>query len=303
MKNFQELLAVAKSYDTPRLAVAVAQDEDVMRAVDEAFKAGLVEPVLVGDEELIASVAAKLEIDLDSYRIINEQDSLLAVKEAVALIRNGEADILMKGIVGTADLFREVLDRERGLRTGRILSHVAVIQLQRYPKFILMTDAAINIEYSISRKVNLVNNALEVARFLKIERPKVVPIAAIEVVNPDMQATVDAAVLSKMCERGQIRDCIIDGPFAFDVAISVEAALHKGIQSQVAGDADILLMPNIESGNVMYKSLVSFGGAKTAGIVIGASAPILVTSRSDSAETKLYSIALGVLMAADKQIY
>ncbi len=297
MKNFHELLTAAKNYDTPRVSVAVAQDEDVLEAVDEAFKAELIEPILVGDRQLIHELADRLDIDVDRYRIIDEKDSLLAVKEAVALVSTGEADILMKGKVGTAELFREVLNKERGLRTGKILSHVAVMQIQAYHKFILMTDAAINIEYSISRKVNLISNVLEVAKVLKIEMPKVVPIAAVEVVNPDMQATVDAAVLSKMCERGQIKDCIIDGPYALDVAISAEAAAHKGIKNQVAGDADILLMPNIESGNVMYKSLVSFAGTKTAGIVIGARAPIVVTSRSDSAETKLHSIALGILMA------
>jgi len=298
MKNFQELLAEAKSRVTPRISVAVAQDDDVMRAVNEAHKAGLIDPILVGNRQMIEAVADRLNIDLQLFTIIDQRDNLLAAKEAVALVRHGEADILMKGIVGTAELFREVLDREKGLRTGRILSHVAVIQVKGYPKFILMTDAAINIDYSINRKVNLINNALELARVLQIDRPKVVPIAAVEVVNPDMQATVDAAALSKMYERGQFKDCIVDGPLAFDVAISAEAAAHKGIKSPVAGDADILLMPNIESGNVMYKSLVSFAGAKTAGIVIGASAPVLVTSRSDSAETKLHSIALGVLMAA-----
>ncbi|MDW7674982.1 MAG: phosphate butyryltransferase [Bacillota bacterium] len=298
MQDFQEILSEARKCNTPKIAVAVAQDEDVLLGLDEAVKANLVEPILVGDGEEISAMASKLQIDISSYQLIDIPDKLLAVKEAVALVHKGKAELLMKGMIGTAELLKAILDKEIGLRLWKVLSHVAVMKLKNYHKFLLITDAGINIELDLDRKVHIINNAIQVAKVLNIKKPKVVPLAAVEVINPNMQATIDAAALSKMCERGQIKDCIIDGPLAFDNAISLEAAQHKGITSSVAGDADILLAHNIEAGNLMYKSFVYLAEAKTAGIVVGAKVPIVVTSRSDSSETKLYSIALGVLMAS-----
>ncbi|SKA88786.1 phosphate butyryltransferase [Caloramator quimbayensis] len=297
IKNFDELLEIAKQRPKMRLSVAAAQDEEVLLAVDSARKLGFVDALLVGDKEKIENIAQSLSMDLSQYEIIDVKSLQESAKVAVSLVAKGNADFLMKGLLPTADLLRAVLDKETGLRGSGLLSHVMVYSTQNYHKLLFLTDGGMVTYPDLAQKVQIVNNAVKVAKSLGVSPVKVAPLCAVEVVNPDMQATLDAAYLSKMSQRGQIKDCIIDGPLALDNAISKEAAKHKGIESIVAGDADILLVPNIESGNMLGKSLTYFGNAKSAGIIMGAKCPIVLVSRADTHESKLYSIALGCFAA------
>lgn len=297
IQNFAELIKVAQDGPAAKMAVAVAEDEDVLLALDAAQQRGIVDAILVGHQEKIELVAKTAGINLAPYQIIHEENNLQAARRAVQLVSSGNAQLVMKGLIGTADILRAVLDKEVGLRTGRVLSHVAVVDVQGFDHLMLVTDAAMNIAPDLSQKVQIIQNAVLVARALGIDMPKVAPLAAVEVVNPDMPATVEAAQLSKMAERGQIKNCIIDGPLALDNAVSAEAAAHKGIKSPVAGLADILLVPDIEAGNILYKSLTYFARAQMGGMIAGAKAPVVLTSRADSPATKLNSIALGVVAA------
>ncbi|MDF2672902.1 MAG: phosphate butyryltransferase [Clostridiales bacterium] len=300
IKNFDELLLIAKQRPKIKLSVAAAQDDEVLRAVEAARKLGLIDGILVGDKEKIEKIASEISIDLNNYELIDEKDLKMAARMAVTLVSQGKADFLMKGILGTADLLRAVLDKEIGLRTNSLLSHVMIYSVPTYHKLIFLTDGGMVTYPDLNQKIQIIQNAVKVAKNMGISPINVVPLAAVEVINPDMQATLDAAALSKMNQRGQIKDCIIDGPLALDNAISMEAAKHKGIESPVAGEADILLVPNIESGNLLGKSLTYFANAKSAGIVMGAKCPIVLVSRADSQESKLYSIALGCVTASIK---
>lgn len=300
LTTIQGIIDKAKQVPKQTLVVAAAEDNEVLAAVSESVKLGIVDAVLVGDEEQINSIAKGNAYDISGCKVINETNKIKAARKSVEMVSKGEADLVMKGLLGTADILRAVLDKEIGLRTGKVLSHVAVLEVPGFERLFLLTDGAMNIAPDLSQKAQIVQNAVTVAKAIGNNMPKVVPLAAVELVNPDMQPTLDAANLSKMADRGQIKDCIIDGPLALDNAISLEAAEHKGITSPVAGKADILLVPNIEAGNVLYKSMVYFARGKTAGIIAGAKAPVVLTSRSDSHEAKLYSIALGVLVAANK---
>lgn len=297
MKHVSELLAAAKAGPRRTVAVAVAADAEVLAAVCEARREGLADAILVGSAEKIRLLAAEHGYDLSGMEIIDLPDNLLAAQQAVRLVREGRAHMLMKGLVSTADILRAVLDKEQGLRTGRVLSHIAVLSVPTYHKLLFLTDGGQNIAPDLKLKTAIVQNAVEVARALGVAHPKVAPICAVEVVNPKMQATVDAAELMAMAERGEIAHCTISGPLALDGAVSREAALHKGIKSDVAGDVDILLVPDIETGNILYKALVYLAHAKVAGIIAGASAPIVLTSRSDSPEAKLLSIACASVVA------
>lgn len=301
VRTMAELKDFAQNIRKRRVVVAVAQDEDVLQSVHEAFKMGLIDVSLVGDKKKIYDMAENLKIDVSGYEIIKELDDLKAVRIAVDMAGNGSADILMKGMIPTADLLRAVLDKSFDLRTNRILSHVGVYELQSYHKLLFVTDAGINIAPDLKQKADIVQNAVDVALSLGIEKPKVAILAAIEIVNPSMLATMEAAALSKMADRNQITNCIIDGPLAMDNAINLEAALHKGIKSEVAGDADILLTPDIESGNILVKTLSFLNNAKSCGVVAGARVPLVVTSRAEDHTTKLNSIALASLMSHNKQ--
>ncbi|MBC8499141.1 MAG: bifunctional enoyl-CoA hydratase/phosphate acetyltransferase, partial [Candidatus Atribacteria bacterium] len=252
---------------------------------------------LVGDKKEIIQIANQIGIDPANYEIIDKTDKTEAVRYAVELVRNNEASILMKGMLGTARLLKAVLDKEIGLRTNRILSHVYTLEIKDYNRLLTMTDGAMNISPDLKQKAQIIQNAIYYAHSLGIEKPKVAVVAALELVNPDMPATIDAACLAKMSERGQIVGGIVDGPLGFDNAISKEAAKHKGIESPVSGEVDIILVPNIESGNIFAKGLVYLAKAVPAGLLLGAKAPVVLVSRSDSAQSKLYSIALGVLMS------
>lgn len=295
IKSFDELLEVVKDRPKMKLSVAAAQDEEVLIAVDSARKLGIIDAVLVGDKEKIEAIAKAASIDITKYEIVDEKDLKQAARKAVSLVSEGKADYLMKGLIGTADLLRAVLDKEIGLRTKSLLSHVMVYSVPAYHKLLFLTDGGMVTYPDLNQKIQLVNNAVKVAAALGVDPIHVAPLCAVEVINPDMQATLDAAALSKMNQRGQIKGCIIDGPLALDNAISKEAAEHKGIKSPVSGEADILLVPNIEAGNLMGKSMTYFGHAKSAGVIMGAKCPIVLVSRADTHESKLYSIALGSL--------
>lgn len=278
-----------------RLALAVSQDAYSLDAVHKAYHAGIIDPVLIGSKEETLRIAAENGYDFDGASIIDELNVEKSVEIAVRMVHDGRADILMKGKVATPVLLKAVLNKEWGLRTGNLLSHFALFEVELYHKLIAVTDVAMNIAPNLNDKIAIINNSVAYLNKLGIQKPKVAVLGAIEMVNENMQATLDAALLSKMNQRDQIKNCIIDGPLAFDNAVSFASAHHKGIKSEVAGDTDILLMPDIEVGNVLYKTLVWFAKAKVASLVLGASAPIVLTSRSDSEESKFDSILLAAL--------
>ena len=300
-KNFDDLLSKLKVAEKKRLAVAVAQDEPVLEAVKAAKDRGIAEAILVGDKAKIEEVAIKIDMDLTDFEIIHEEDIKKAALKAIQLVSSGEADMVMKGLVDTATFLRSVLNKEVGLRTGKLMSHVSVFEIEGIDRLILLTDAAFNTYPDLKEKVQIINNSVMVAKACGIQNPKVAPVCAVEVVNPDMPATVDAALLSKMSDRGQIKGCIVDGPLALDNALSEEAAHHKGVTGSVAGKADILLLPNIDVANVMYKSLTYTAQTKNGGILVGTSAPVILTSRADSFETKVNSIALAALVSEGRK--
>lgn len=298
MRSFNDVIKYAKERGPKIISVACSQDKEVLIAVDMAKKEGIANAILVGDIEKTKEIAKELNIDLDGYELIDEKDLAQASLKAVSLVSEGKADMVMKGLVDTSIILKAVLNKEVGLRTGSILSHVAVFDVKGYDRLFFITDAAMNLSPDLQGKKQIIENACVVAHALDIENPKVAAICAKEKVNPKMQDTVDAKDLEEMCANGDIKGCIVGGPFALDNAVSEEAAKHKGMSHPIAGKADILLAPDIEAGNILYKSLVFFSETKNAGVIVGAKAPIILTSRADSEETKLNSIALGVLMAA-----
>lgn len=300
-RNFNDLLSKLKVGKRKKLSVAVAQDEPVLEAIKAAKERGIADAILVGNKEEIEKIATKIDMDLSDFEIIHEEDIKKAALKAIELVSSGVADMVMKGLVDTATFLRSVLNKEVGLRTGNLMSHVAVFEIEGIDRLILLTDAAFNTYPDLKQKVQIINNSVMVAKSCGIENIKVAPVCAVEVVNPDMPATVDAALLSKMSDRGQIKGCIVDGPLALDNALSEEAAHHKGITGSVAGRADILLLPNIDVANVMYKTLTYTSNTKNGGILVGASAPVILTSRTDSFETKVNSIALAALVSDSKR--
>ncbi|MDP4088825.1 MAG: phosphate butyryltransferase [Bacillota bacterium] len=300
VKNFDDVILKVRSGQIKKVAVAVAQDEPVLEAVKSAKEQGIAEAVLVGDEAAIKEIADRIDMDLSKFEIIHEPNDTKAALKAVELASKGKADMVMKGLVDTANFLRAVLNKEIGLRTGKLMSHVAVFEIPGIDRLIFLTDAAFNMYPDLKGKIDILNNSVKVAHAVGVEVPKVAPVCAVEVVNPDMPATVDASLLAKMNDRGQIKGCIVDGPLALDNALSEEAAKHKKVGGPVAGKADIILLPNIEAANVMYKTLTYTTNSRNGGILVGTSAPVILTSRADSFETKVNSIALAALVAADK---
>jgi phosphate butyryltransferase len=292
LKKLADLKDIIANEPTKKLVLAAAQDQHSLSAVLRAWKDKIIDPILIGDKETIQNISISNGYDITGLRIIHEPDTDMAVEMAVKMVSSKQADILMKGKVGTSALLKCVLNKEWGLRTGHLLSHFALFEVATYHKLIAVTDVAMNISPNLKDKIAIVNNSVACLNKLGIAVPKVAVLGAIEMVNENMEATLDAALLSKMNQRDQIRNCIIDGPLAFDNAISLESAQHKGIKSEVAGDTDLLLMPDIEVGNVLYKSLVFFAQAKVASVILGAVAPIVLTSRSDSEQAKYDSILL-----------
>lgn len=298
MRNFSEVIKFAKERGPKTISVACCQDKEVLMAVEMARKEKIANAILVGDIEKTREIANNINIDLNNYELIDIKDLSEACLKAVELVSTNKADMVMKGLVDTSIILKSVLNKDVGLRTGNVLSHVGVFDVDGYDRLFFVTDAAMNIAPDLNAKKQIIENSCAVAHALDIEIPKVAAICAKEKVNPKMKDTVDAKELEDMYLRGEIEGCIVGGPFALDNAVSIEASVHKGIDHPVAGKADILLVPDIEAGNILYKSLVFFSKTRNAGVIVGAKAPIILTSRADSEETKLNSIALGVLMAA-----
>jgi phosphate butyryltransferase len=291
------LIDRATQHKTNTVAVAVAEDAEVIEAVLDAITRNLANFILFGDQEKIKTIIESRKPEKTIYEnleIVHADSNAQAAELAVKAISNKKANVLMKGNIATNVILKAVLNKEFGLRTGNILSHVAVFDIPDFDRFTIITDAGMNISPDLEQKAQIINNAVSIAKRIGIENPKVAPIAAVEVINPAMQATLDAAALTVMNRRGQITGCTIDGPLGLDNAISEQAAEHKGIQSDVAGKADILLVPTIEVGNALYKSLVYFAKAKVGAVIAGAKVPIVLTSRADTAESKLYSLALAL---------
>ncbi len=295
IKTFEELVQSVKGRPRKTIAVAMAESEDVLSGIAFAHAEGLADAVLVGNKKKIVEIAAKASIDISNFDIINTDSEMQSVIRSIQLVRERLADTLMKGTCSTATLLKGILDKEHGIRSGKLLSHVSVFDLELYHKLLFMSDGGMNISPNTDDKIAIVMNAVNTVKTFGIRKPKVAMITAIEKVNYQaMPCTVDAALIAKMADRGQIQNCIIDGPLALDNAISKKACEIKGIKSPIGGEADILIMPDIESGNVFYKSVNFFAKCKVAGMVVGAQAPVIVTSRADSKETKFYSIALAI---------
>ena len=295
--SFEQLIQSAKKQSTMKLAVAAAQDEEVLLAVDEAYRLGIAEPVLVGDGAAIRDIADRIKMDVTKFEIIDVPDVREAAREAVSLVSGGRAQFVMKGILGTADLLKAILDKEIGLRGINLLSHVMVYKVPAYHKLIFLTDGGMNIAPSLEEKKQIIENAIEVCIALGLEQPKVAVLTAVEKANDKMPATMDAVKLKEMSETGEFGNAVVDGPLSFDLAFSKEAAKHKGVESPVAGDTDVLLVPAIEVGNGIGKCMTYFANAESAGVVMGAKAPIVLVSRADTHQAKLYSIALGSVVA------
>ena len=293
IRSFRELVESVKGANR-RIAVGVAQDREVLFALREATDLSIVKPILVGDEIVIRKIAEENNISLDDMEIINEVDNNEACRKAVKLVHDKEADVLMKGIVDTSIILKAVLDKEIGLRESPVLSHVALFDVEGFDRLLYVTDAAMCIAPDLEQKENIINNAVKVSHALGNDNPIVACLCAVEKVNPKMQATLDAQELVNRNKDGLIKGCKVLGPLALDNAISVEAARHKGIEDDSAGRADILLVPYIEAGNILYKSLTYMARAENGGMIVGARAPIVVTSRADSEQTKLNSIALAI---------
>ena len=300
MRNIDDIIKFAKERGPKTISVACCQDEDVLIAVENGRKEHIVNAILIGDIDKTKKIAKNLNINLDNYELIDIKDMSEACLKAVELVSNGKADMVMKGLVDTSIILKAVLNKEVGLRTGNILSHVAVFDIEGYDRLFFITDAAMNLAPDVNGKKQIIENACSVARALDIEEPKVALICAKEKVNPKMKDTVEAKELEDMYLRGEIKNCVVGGPFALDNAISEDAARHKGMNHPVAGKADILVVPDIEAGNVLYKSITYFAKCENAGLIVGAKAPIILTSRADSDKTKLNSIALGVLASTKK---
>lgn len=292
MKNFEFLFEKAKYGNKKRIIIAAAEDDNVLLSIKDAVKNNLVEPIFVGNIEKINKISDEIGFDANKYAMIEENNPAISAQIAVREVGNGNADILMKGMVQTSDFLRAILNKETGLRSSDLLSHIGFFEMPAYHKIIALTDAAQNIAPDFNEKVAIIKNAVDMFHHLGNTNPKVAILTAVESVNPKMPATIEAAMLTMMNKRGQIKGCVIDGPLAFDNAISKEAAQHKGIISEVAGDADLLVAPDIEAGNVLYKSFTFFGKGTVAAVVLGAKVPIVLTSRSDSDRSKLSSIAL-----------
>ncbi len=296
LESMDTVLNIAKSKPARKLAVAAAADEHALDAVCEAASNGIVKPILSGDEKKIIDIAGSIGFDLSGTEIIHEPDPVKASTIAVSLIRDGKADILMKGLVGTADFLKCVLDKDRGIGRGATMSHAALLESPDYHKLLCITDCGMIVLPDFKEKVEIIKNAVEIYKKLNADKPKVAVLAAVEVINEKMDPTIHAAMLTAMNRRGQIKGCIIDGPLAFDNLISRDACIYKGIETEVGGDTDIVLCPNIETGNTLYKALTFLGKATTASIMLGARVPVVLTSRSDSNRSKLMSIALAAAM-------
>lgn len=297
-KTFDDLISKVSAFDMKKVSVAVAQDSAVLEAVKTAKERGIADAVLVGDESKIRAIAAGIGMDLTGFEIIHVEDEIEASLTAVKLVHDGKADMYMKGLIDTKNFLKSVLNKEVGLRTGSALSHVCVFDIKGIDHLLFLADVAFIPYPTLEDKVHIINNTLEITTACGIDHPKVAPLAAVEVVNPKMPATVEAAKLTQMNQEGVITGCVVDGPLSLDLAIDPEAAKHKGATDRaIQGDADILLFPDIHAGNLVYKTLVHTAQVRNGNMLTGTKAPVILTSRSDDFETKVNSIALGAVVA------
>ena len=297
-KTYDELIAQVTKIPMKKVSVAVAQDCAVLEAVRVAKDRKIADAILVGDEEQIKSVAAQAGVRIDDFELIHVADDVEASLAAVKLVHDGKADMYMKGLIDTKHFLKSVLDKEVGLRTGQPLSHVCVFDVEGYNRLLFLTDVAFIPYPTLEDKVNIIKNTLEITKACGVDCPKVAPLAAVEVVNPKMPVTVEAAELTRMNKDGEITGCIVDGPLSLDLAIDPEAAIHKGATDRaIQGDADILLFPDIHAGNLVYKAMVHTANLKNGNVLTGTKAPVILTSRSDAVEVKVNSLALGALVA------
>lgn len=299
-QGFDDIMAKVKECGRKTVSVSVAQDEAVLEAVKEAKRLGIADAVLVGDEGKIRAIAAQIGMDLSDYEIIDEPDMIQASLKAVQLAHEGRADMYMKGVIDTKNFLKSVLDKEVGLRTGQALSHVSVFEVPGIDRLLFLADVAFMTYPTLEDKVHIIKNTLPVCRACGVELPKVAPLAAVEVVNPKMPVTVEAAELTSMCEAGELTGCIVDGPLSLDLAIDPEAARHKGATDRkIQGDADVLLFPDIHAGNLVYKAIVHMVQMKNGCILTGTKVPVILASRSDTFETKVNSLALAAVVAEE----
>jgi phosphate acetyltransferase len=299
-KNF---LHKSQSLEKIKVAVVYPCSQDALNGAIEAAHLGIIEPILIGPQSKILTLAADNQVDISHYELIDIADGEKAAEESTALVRNGKVDAIMKGSLHTDELMRAVVKKESGLRTDRRISHAFVMAMENYHKPFIITDAAININPDLMTKRDIVQNAIDLVHCLNKDKlPKVAILSAVETINPAIQSTLDAACLCKMAEREQIVGGIVDGPFAYDNVLSLHAAQTKNIKSQVVGDADIFLVPNLEAGNMLAKQLVLITKAISAGIILGAKVPIILTSRSDGVQSRIGSCAIAVMMAHGKQL-
>jgi len=296
--KFEQLMAEARKVGPKMVAVALPHEQEILLAAGDAEREGIADFTLVGDRSLIRQLATDHDIDINRMMVIEEAEPKAAARKVMELLRLGHADLAMKGKIETGSFLRAAFDREAGLRVGRLFTHVAVFELPGFDRLLFVTDAGVVVAPTLQQKVEIVQNAIMVAQRLGIEAPKVAVLAATEMVNPKIPTTLDAANLAKMADRGQIQGGLVDGPLALDNAISRESAAIKGITGPVAGYADILVAPDVEAGNMLSKAISYFAKGKMAGVVVGGKSPLIVASRSDPHETKLVSIALGVVLAS-----
>ena len=298
INKLDDMLKKLKGDKRVTLSVAAAHDEEVLLAIKSAVEMEIITPILIGEENKIREISKEINFDLSKFKIINKETIEECAEIAVKLVSSGEVDFVMKGLLDTSVILKAVLNKEWGLRTDSLLSHVMVYEVPSYDKLLVTTDGGMNIEPDYDQKVKILKNAIEATKPLGLKHIKVACLAAKEKVNSKMQATVDARALQEAGERGEFgKDVTVEGPLAFDLAVSKEAAKVKGFKSKVSGETDIMLMPTIEVGNGIGKALTYFAGSKSAGIIMGAKAPIVLVSRADSHESKLYSIAYGALIA------
>lgn len=293
MKSLHELITLAQSKKKTRnIVIASAEDEYILQAIAKIYNLGLLNPILVGDKTKITEIINRKNLKIPLNELYHVTSELESAQLSVDFVRQGKADMIMKGLLPTKIFIKAILNKETGITSTGSLSHIGLFESPYYPKLFGLTDAAININPDIKIKIEIIRNAVNAFHSLGISHPKVALLAPIEKINPKMKSTVDAAEIIQIHKKEPIAECCLEGPLALDIAIAAEAAQHKGIQSEVAGYADILVVPEITVGNVLYKSLTYLGGATAAGILIGADAPVVLTSRTDSEESKLFSIAL-----------
>ncbi|MDO4734045.1 MAG: phosphate butyryltransferase [Lachnospiraceae bacterium] len=302
IRSMEELTQAAAAKGPRMMAVACAQDAPVLEAVKLACDRNIVIPLLVGDKQKILEEAEKAGVDVSEWEIVDIPDKTEACQTAARLAGEGKVQLIMKGMVDTSIIMKAVLNKEYGLRKEGVLSHVGVLEVDGFDHMFAVTDSALNIAPDLDAKAAIVNNAVEVMHAIGIEEPKVAALCAVEKVNEKMQCTLDAAELTKMNQEGKITGCVVEGPFALDNAVSAEAAAHKGVSGSVAGNADVLLVPDIEAGNLLIKSMEYFAKAKKAGVIMGAKIPVALTSRATSPESKMYTIAIAKIIADSREV-